>query len=585
MSKRAVITIINIYDAITTDFNNNGTVLHQCISCVSTKELNKLTSLELVYPLDARGKFLNLKGLNIIKAGGQLYRIPLQNNIQAQGNSVKATANHIFFDLNNDFNEDTRAENKSVADALAIAIAVNPKFTVGECDDLGLNTAYFIAESPTQSIYNKILDRWGGELLCDNYNLSIKSKIGTNTGILIKYGKNIQGFEQTLDWSNLATKIIPKGKDGLVIDLVNGGNSFLISPRVNDYPFVITKEVKFENIEDATELKNACLALWGIVDLPSVNYKVVFADLAKTIEYKDFKDMLTLNLGDSVLVRHKIFKCDLTARVIKIVKNEITNTIISLELGQFKENISNKFSSINKQMAFNESNIIEAKADLTDAKTTIFQNTEQINLRATKANLIAEINVSAEAIKISAALLDLVGYATFTSLSTAGQTVINGSNITSGTISGDLIKGGVIEGATIKQVDGETVLAQFSKNTNGGTLDINDINGNANVQIGSEGAVGDNSGGSILIFNDGYDKQRAAISTLKSQDSGFMTLRDTNSKIRTYLTATGDVNIKAGLYLYDTAGVMKAHIDETSASINNQVLATCQWVIDNFVAK
>ena len=569
-----MITIINIYDANTTNFNNNGlVVLNEAISCISTKKLNKLTSLELIYPLDKRGKYLNLKGLNVIKAGGQLYRIPIQNNIQAQGNSVKIIANHIFYDLNNDFNVDTRATDKSVHDAIAIAIAVNPKFTVGECDDLGLNTAYFIAESPTQSIYNKILDRWGGELLCDNYNLSIKSKIGTNTGILIKYGKNIQGFEQTLDWSNLATRIIPKGKDGLVIDIVNGGSSFLTSPRVDDYPFVITKEVKFDSIEDATELKNACLNLWGVIDLPSINYKVVFADLAKTIEYEDFKDMLKLELGDSVIIRHKIFGCDLTARVIKIVKNEITDTIISLELGQFKENISTKFNSLDKQIAYNESNIVEAKADLTDAKTTIFQNTEQINLKATKANLIAEINVSTEAIKISALLLDLVGYATFSSLSEVGQTIINGSNITTGEI----------VGRTIKQVEGEVILAEFSKDANGGMLEINDINGNLNVYLGVEDSTSSNVGGMITIYNDGENNERAALFIDKAYNAGVLQLYDINKVVRIQLNALNQYG--AGLYLANSAGVSKSYINETQAVVGGQTLATQQWVVDNFQPK
>jgi phage-related protein len=73
-------------------------------------------------------------------------------------------------------NDDTRAVNKSVQEALQIATAVNPKFSLTQCDDLGISTAYFIEESPVTSIFDKILGRWGGELYRDNYNVAIKSR-------------------------------------------------------------------------------------------------------------------------------------------------------------------------------------------------------------------------------------------------------------------------------------------------------------------------------------------------------------------------------------------------------------------------
>ncbi|MFA6867451.1 MAG: phage tail spike protein, partial [Clostridia bacterium] len=397
--------MINIYDANTTDFGNNGlAVLNEAKLCVSTYEMNKTRSLELVYPVDKRGKYLNIAGLNIIRAGGQLYRIPLQNNMQSDGCTVTVTANHIFNDLNNDFNEDTRAENKSVEDALKIAIAVNPKFSVGTCDNLGLNTAYFVSESPTEGIYNKILLRWKGELECNNFIVSVKSRLGKDTGRLIRYGKDIDGFTQHLDWSNVATRIKVTGKDGAKIDLVNGGSSYLISPLVNNYPFIITKEIKFEEIEDATELKNAGLALWGIIDKPTVNYTINFVDLSKTTEYAQFKKLLVLEMGDSVIIRHKIFEVDLTARVIKIKKNEITGVIESIELGQFKDNLSNRFNQMDNNTAYNQAAIVETKSDLATTKTTVFQNEEKIRLQAISIDDVdgrvdeAYLEITAEAI-------------------------------------------------------------------------------------------------------------------------------------------------------------------------------------------
>lgn len=69
--------------------------------------------------------------------------------------------------------------------------------------------------------------------------------------------------------------------------------------------------------------------------------------------------------------------------------------------------------------------------------STVRTDTNYINdqgLKVNKSTIISEINQSAEAISISASKLNLTGYATFSSLSTAGATTINGANITTGTI-------------------------------------------------------------------------------------------------------------------------------------------------------
>lgn len=78
----------------------------------------------------------------------------------------------------------------------------------------------------------------------------------------------------------------------------------------------------------------------------------------------------------------------------------------------------------------------------------ISQNATDISLRVEKSGVIAAINLSTEssggsAIKISADKVNLSGYATFTSLSTAGQTSINGANIQTGTITATQLSVGV----------------------------------------------------------------------------------------------------------------------------------------------
>lgn len=67
--------------------------------------------------------------------------------------------------------------------------------------------------------------------------------------------------------------------------------------------------------------------------------------------------------------------------------------------------------------------------------------------------IISKINQTAEQIQIQASKVNLTGYITATNLATAGQTVINGGNITTGTISADRIAAGSL---SISKLDSAT---------------------------------------------------------------------------------------------------------------------------------
>lgn len=87
--------------------------------------------------------------------------------------------------------------------------------------------------------------------------------------------------------------------------------------------------------------------------------------------------------------------------------------------------------------------------------------------------IIAKINLSPEAITISASKVDLHGYVTFTNLSTSGQTAIDGGNITTGTISADRIGANSITAAKINLTDlfSQNITAT-NFNLTGGSINI-----------------------------------------------------------------------------------------------------------------
>ena len=102
-------------------------------------------------------------------------------------------------------------------------------------------------------------------------------------------------------------------------------------------------------------------------------------------------------------------------------------------------------------------------------QSQITQNASEISTKVSKNGVISAINQSAEAISISANKVNLNGYVTVNGLKTAGQTVINGANITTGTISASRISGGTFDGdkMTIKNLNADSITA--------GTIDARNV--------------------------------------------------------------------------------------------------------------
>ena len=353
-----MVVIISLYDSKEAYFDNNGiVVLSELISCTVTEELNGMYELELESPLDNRGKWKYLFENNIVKADGQLFRIYRKVNTL---NGIKVNARHIFYDLLDNFLEDVSSTNQSGADTLN-SILSNTQYThnfTSVSDVLDLNTKQFIRKNPVDAIMNttdSIISTWGGELIRDNFTIQYLEARGLDRGFLIAYAKNIQGIEETLDTDGVCTRLMPIGKDGLLLP-----EKYIDSPYINNFPNPKIKIQEFSDI--GIDLENNVTEAMAIIklriaatkyildnkiDIPTFNYKIDFIELSKTEEYKDYASISeNIYLGDIVTIKHSRLNINLSAKVIKITKNCITNRIEKIELGNFKSNIASSFTDI-----------------------------------------------------------------------------------------------------------------------------------------------------------------------------------------------------------------------------------------------
>lgn len=357
--------MIILYGNKTTNFDNNGlVVLSDTMSCPIVEELNGPYECTLEYPLDVRGKWKYLLEDNIIKVDNQLFRI---YNKSKTLTSIKINARHIFYDLLDNLIGEIDIRGLSCVNAFNKVMtntAYSHPFTcmsdIYTTNDITSDdeTGDIIDKNPTETIF-KLMDIYKADLVRDNYSIKLLSARGLDRGVLISYGKNIQGIEETLDLDGLCTRIKPVDQDGWTLPEI-----YVDSPNINSFANPKIKVITFNNIADENELRVAAQKYFidTKCDIPQFNYTIDFIEVGKTEEYKHYAILEKVYLGDTVTIKHTKLNINLKAKVIKITKNPLTNRIEKIELGSFKPNIA---TSIN-------SSIQEVKKDIVKV-TTAYQ--------------------------------------------------------------------------------------------------------------------------------------------------------------------------------------------------------------------
>lgn len=327
------------------EFNNNGLgKLNECIKVEITHQLNGDYSLYLEYLIISK-KSTFLEMFNIIKADGQLFRIYKTEKDQENSNVVMVWAKHIFYDLASYFIEDERAVQCSVKTAMEKSLVDELSKTYSVDSDIIINSTLYMVELNAAEAMFKIIERWGGgELYRDNYNIKILKQLGKETGVLIKYGKNMKGIKVTSDSTTVATKIYPKGSNG--ITLTEKYIAVPIWDRSKYPPFHIVRKVEFSEAEDEPTLRAMAEEFAKTMGLTNVNIEVDFIELSRAREYENYKMLQEVNVGDLVIVRHRDFNIDVVVEVIKTKRDLLTGYNTKVELGQPKTLKKDDFTSM-----------------------------------------------------------------------------------------------------------------------------------------------------------------------------------------------------------------------------------------------
>lgn len=120
----------------------------------------------------------------------------------------------------------------------------------------------------------------------------------------------------------------------------------------------------------------------------------------------------------------------------------------------------------------------------------------------------------------------------------------------------------------------------------GGKIELQDINRNANVRIGSERKGGDNIGGTLVLYNRSIEKPRVTAGVLSEEDAGTLQALDKNSKVRIQIQAENKkYGNNAFIGIRDNEGVIKTYFTESSGFIGGDKVITEDYLNEFYVSK
>ena len=348
--------MITLHNSRTKNFNNNGLgILKDCISAKVCEVLNGEFNINITYPV---GGYLypNLVEDNIIVTDvgygkRQAFRI---KNVNKRLDNIEVYATHIFYDLNDNLIEDIYPKGQTGETVInyILSHAQYEHNFIGYSNISKTSTARYIRKNLVEALIgedsNSFINRWGGEIIRDNYNINMVNKRGVANGMQIRYAKNLTGIEFQIDRTTVGTRIMPKAFDGILLP-----EKYIDSPNIDLYPHPIIKIIEYSDLKLATESGEGFASTTELyqamrervqeefkneIDKPTITTTVNFVELANTKEYQEYKELEKLNIGDYSTVYVPHLNINVTQRVYKTIYDAILGKFVEFEMGYVKSN-------------------------------------------------------------------------------------------------------------------------------------------------------------------------------------------------------------------------------------------------------
>lgn len=366
--------IPRLYNAEQTDFSGLGLGgLGDAQKCQTKWQLNGAHELEMQYPVIGR-RFPELKHRQIITATTgpegtvqpfRIYRItrPLQG-------VCTVYARHIAYDLMGHSCDAFTAD--GIADAVAQvqegAVVQPHGFTIAT--EL-TSTTPCVVPAP-RSIWSmlggmrgSLLDIYGGEWDFDGFSLTLRERIGRDSGVTVRYGKNLRSLEQDENLSNTWTAVHPfwlSPDEDVCVTL----DEKTVPTGTFDYVRVMVLDLSAEFVEAPTQeqlrSRTKSYISSNKVGIPDVGFTVDFVPLDQVEEFKGRAFLSAVCKGDTVAVEFPtayhpttgLPRAFVTAssRVVETVWLPMEDRYKSIRLGKKRANFVSTLVQVQKDVSW-----------------------------------------------------------------------------------------------------------------------------------------------------------------------------------------------------------------------------------------
>ena len=348
--------MIKLFKSTDKIFNSNGDKIIKASKAKVHKEDNGDFYLELECPLIYVDDIIEDAVLVVnLPQGEQAFRV---TNVSKTKSKITAKCWHVFYDSKNYLIKDSYVVDKDCADAMEhLNLATEPASQFTTFSDITTVGSYRCVRKSLFEALEVVRERWGGHLVRNNFSIGLSQKIGTDTGVVIRYRKNLKEISCEENWDEVVTKLLPVGKDGILLNELDPGRSVYLSS-AQSYSVPYTKTVSFsqDNIEeedfkdengntDEVAYKTAL-----VEDLELQGIKYLDENCKPKITYTLRADLENItDIGDTIEVIHEPLNINLTAAVVAFDYDCILKKYTEITFGNFQKTLSSLLADVNNQ--------------------------------------------------------------------------------------------------------------------------------------------------------------------------------------------------------------------------------------------
>ena len=350
--------MIKLFGQTDTVFSTNGDMVVRPLRAIVHKEDNG----DFYLDLDVSVTYVDALTVGRIivcptPQGEQAFRIA---SVTKGKHKISVRAWHLFYDSKNYIIADSYVVDKNCNDALDhlnnATDQISPFTTLS---NVGTVNSYRCVRKSLYEAIEVVIARWGGHLVRNNWDISLLASVGQDNGVVVRYGKNIQDISVEESWDDVVTKILPVGKDGLLLNALDPDASIYVTADVS-YPIPYTKTITFDQqeIEEdqysteteyvsalVEDLHDKAVAYLDDFSVPRVNYTLK-ANLERITDVGDTVEVIDERLGVNILTNVIVYDYDV-----------ILEKYSSVEFGNFRKTLESLMSTISAQT---ESQVAEA---------------------------------------------------------------------------------------------------------------------------------------------------------------------------------------------------------------------------------